>query len=231
MKRISRIVKVVKKILYSVGLFNLVSKLQNRNFAILKNGYVPKRFWDNWSEIYYSQPFRRLTDVSHEDLLKVIRELNQERILEVGCGFGRNLKFILKNLEGKHSLFGADLSESFLKKAVKYVNGKVDLVCADIIQLPLADNSFDFVFTYGTLMHVSSDNVSRAVSELKRVCSRDLVIIEEVMVGVPGKKNKLNDYTFIHQYKEIFDAAGFEVKEAKIYNDFIDLLYMHCRKK
>ena len=231
MKKIHKVQKAVKKILFSLGLLNLVSKIQNRNFKVLKDGYKPKKFWDNWSEIYYRQPFRRLTDVSHNDLISVIRELRPGKILEVGCGFGRNLKFISRNAGVPVRLFGVDLSESFLKKALHYIDAKANLVCADITQLPVADNSFDFVFTYGTLMHVSHENISRAVSELKRVMSGDLIIIEEVVTGVPRKrKMKLNDYTFVHDYKEIFLSLGFEIMEIKLYNDFIDLIYIHCRK-
>ena len=231
MKKIHRIQKIAKRLLFYFGLLNLVSKIQNKNFKALKGGYKPRTFWDNWSEIYYKQPFRRLTDVSHNDLIKTIRELRPKRILEVGCGFGRNLKLICQNLNEPQRILGIDLSESFLKKATGYINKDVNLICADITQLPVANNSFDLVFTYGTLMHVSHDNIEKAVSELKRVCAKDLIIIEEVLTGVTKKnKMKLNDYTFIHAYKDIILSFGFEIKEIKLYNDFIDLLYIHCQK-
>lgn len=232
MKKIHYIQKIIKKILYKIGLLNLFSKIQNRNFWILKNGYSPRKFWDNWSDKYFKQPYRKKTAVSHEWLLEEISNLNPKNILEVGCGFGRNLDFIYKNLKSPLKIFGLDLSEEFLKKALKYVDSNIPLVCADITALPFLDDSVDFVFTYGTLMHVPHQSIKGAIKELKRICKKDLVIVEEVFLSSKDKNSlQLNDYTFIHNYKNLIAEAGFKIKEIKKDNDFIELIYLHCQKE
>ncbi|MEW6170184.1 MAG: class I SAM-dependent methyltransferase [Candidatus Omnitrophota bacterium] len=232
MRKIHYIQKIIKRILYKIGLLNLFSKIQNRNFWILKNGYSPRKFWDNWSDKYFKQPHRKKTAISHEWLLEEISNSKPENILEVGCGFGRNLDFIYKNLKSPVKIIGLDLSEKFLKKALKYVDSNISLVCADIMSLPFSDNSIDFVFTYGTLMHVPHQNIKDAIMELRRICKKDLVIVEEIF---PAGKNKnslqLNDYTFIHRYTDLISETDLRIKEIKKDNDFIELIYLHCQKQ
>lgn len=228
-----RFQKLIKKILYKLRLLNLISKIRNKTFSLLKNGYVPKEFWNNWSDTYFHQPYRKEVDQSHFWLLEIINGFKPKSILEVGCGFGKNLDFLNKNTLYSAQLFGLDISESMLKKAKYYASNDTTLTCGDITNMPFYDNSFDLVFTHGTLMHVSSNDLTKAILELKRVAKKDLIIMEEILWYNAEQKKKntpLNEYTFIHNYEEIIPNLGLKIKEIRKHEDFIDLICLHCQK-
>lgn len=239
MERVNRLLKLFKKALFRLGLLNLASKIQNHTFDILKNGYVPKDFWNQWSHTYFNQPYRKKYDKSHEWLLRMVRELRPCNILEIGCGFGRNLKLISESVDFEIELSGSDISEEMLKKATEYLKlennlkRRVKLDCADILKLPYQDNSFDLVFTYGTLMHVSPDNLPQAIAEMKRISRKYIVSIEEVLwYEETGKKRlpRLNDYTYIHNYREALQKSGLSLKSAQKINGLVDLICI-CSQK
>jgi ubiquinone/menaquinone biosynthesis C-methylase UbiE len=205
---------------------------------LLKLGYQPKNFWNKWSSTYFSQHYRKEYDQSHDWLLSTVRELCPSKILEIGCGFGRNLKLISSNTVLPVALSGSDISEEMLKKAALYLNNgdkyrKVNLTCADILKLPYKDGAFDLVFTYGTLMHVSQDNLSKAIGELKRISRKYIISIEEVLWHEEnGRKRsaRLNDYTFIHNYRGAILNSGLSIKKTRKINGLIDLICI-CSQK
>jgi ubiquinone/menaquinone biosynthesis C-methylase UbiE len=81
-----------------------------------------------------------------------------EMVLDVGCGWGREL-IRLKNA------IGIDMSLPFLKTARNYV--KNDVVLADVHHLPFKRDSFEFIVTSEVLEHV--ENAAQVIKELKRV--------------------------------------------------------------
>ena len=231
MNKRHRYEKLLKKILFKLRLLNLVSKIRNKTFFLLKHGYTPRNFWNDWSDIYFHQPCRKEVNQSHFWLLEVINKLKPESILEVGCGFGKNMDFLNKNLSRPTKLFGLDISESMVKKAKDFVPDNASFACGDILSLPFPDNNFDLVFTHGTLMHISAENLSKAILELRRIANKDIIIIEEVLWdNIEQNKliTQLNEYTFIHDYKKMFHDLGFETKELKKHEDYVDLICMHC---
>jgi ubiquinone/menaquinone biosynthesis C-methylase UbiE len=120
-----------------------------------------------------------------------------------------------------------------LKKAKDYVTNNTFLACSNVINLPFSDDSFDLVFTHGTLMHVSSDDLEKAVLELKRVTRKDLIIIEEVLwdnTEQSKKISQLNEYTFIYDYKKIIESSGLTIQDIKKHDDLIELICIHCQK-
>ena len=175
MKKRHQCEKLLKKILFKLRLLNLISKIRNKTFFLLKHGYTPRDFWDNWSDTYFHQPCRKEVDQSHYWLLEVVKKIKSESIIEVGCGFGKNLDFLCKNLLYPPKLFGVDISESMVKKAKDYIPDNALLACGDILNLPFSDNSFDLVFTHGTLMHISADKLPKAILEAS-MSSRGIVL-------------------------------------------------------
>jgi SAM-dependent methyltransferase len=223
--------KLLKKILFRLGLLNLISKIRNKTFFLLRNGYAPREFWNDWSDIYYNQPYRKEVNQSHFWLLERTKRISPQSILEVGCGFGKNIKLLDKNTTRPTKFFGLDISESMVKKAKTYMPKNAFFLCGDILNLPFPDSCFDLVFTHGSLMHVSPENLPQAIQEIRRTAKNDIIIIEEVLWGnIQQKKTitQLNEYTFIHDYKKIFTDFGFETKDMKKHEDYVDLICMHC---
>lgn len=96
------------------------------------------------------------------------------KILEVGCGKGRYLKILKRNLPNL-SLYASDLSENVMKE-IDFVNEKK--ICS-LTNLLFEDNSFDIVYACESLEHAL--NIKGAVSEMFRITKKggSIIIIDK----------------------------------------------------
>ena len=97
-----------------------------------------------------------------------------DNILEVGCGEGAN---IYNLYSGEKKFVGVDIDCGKLGVAAPLFK-KSTFVCADALNLPFRDNSFDLVFCRDVLHHVSDRKIM--VDEMLRVCrlKGKIVVIE-----------------------------------------------------
>jgi ubiquinone/menaquinone biosynthesis C-methylase UbiE len=226
--------EILKILLYRANLLNLFSKLRYKTYNLLKEGYNPKIFWNGWSDNYSRQKAQQRIDNSHYWLLEKVEALKPKNILEIGCGFGRNLTFLLENLSYPVGLVGFDISASMIRKAKKSLDDKVLLGCADINFLPFCEKSYDLVFAYATLMHVPEQNIKNAICEIERVAKKYVVIIEETywsIGNIGGVTLKPNEYTFIYDYTKLLSECGLVIEEAKEQKGDWNLIYLVCSKK
>ena len=91
--------------------------------------------------------------------------------LDLGCGYGRTLLWVLQNLHPSAAI-GIDVSEVMLAKAKGYatelgVNPR--LMRASIDKLPLDPESVDFVYSSAVLLHLPKPVVRLALREAVRV--------------------------------------------------------------
>ncbi len=101
------------------------------------------------------------------DITPKIITINNKTILELGCGDGQSVEYILKNKPKQY--VGIDISEEAIKKSKeKYQSELVHFIQGDISKkLPFADNSFDEVISiYGLGW---SENIEFTVQEIYRV--------------------------------------------------------------
>jgi SAM-dependent methyltransferase len=187
-----------------------LANLKNGTLRMLRQGYQPRRFWDEWADRFSRQPYQRQLHESNLWLLDRLRESHPDEILEIGCGFGRNLKMLQTGLGSPCRLVGVDLSLQLLRKAREELGSTVPLLCGDIGRLPFPDKSFRTVVTHGVLMHVPPEHVRSAVAELVRVTDGTLWCIEEqvLMPQGRGRSFSINDYTFAHDYPALFAELG-----------------------
>ena len=91
-------------------------------------------------------------------------------ILEAGCGSGKILEKISKNVVK----VGCDIS----KEALKLAKNNCDYVIrSDIKQLPFKDNVFEIVFNQGVMEHFSDEEFDLILKELKRVSKKVIIIV------------------------------------------------------
>jgi SAM-dependent methyltransferase len=223
--------EILKILLYRAKLLNFITKLRNRTYRILREGYYPRKFWDGWSDHYSNQKTQQKIDKSQYWLLKKIEELKPKNVLEIGCGFGRNLRFLLNHLSYPVVMTGFDISESMIRKAKENLNNRALLGCADINALPLFERSYELVFTHAILMHVSERDIENAIREISRVVQKHLIIIEETYWSVgnfQGTLFKPNEYTFIYDYPRLLSKCGLKIIEMKEEKGDLNLIYFLC---
>jgi len=97
-----------------------------------------------------------------------IVKITPEFILDAGAGTGRAVPSLFERYK-KANLVALDLSEKMLNKTGRYGSflRSPHLVCADIEQLPFADNSFDLVFS--SLSMQWCNDLNNALLEARRV--------------------------------------------------------------
>lgn len=104
-----------------------------------------------------------------------------DKILDLGCGNGRLIEFLPDN---GVDYAGVDSSEALIKLA-KETYPERDFSVADVLSLPLADNSFDKVFSVAVLHHIPSRRLRlKFFSECQRVLKpRGLLILTVWNIG------------------------------------------------
>jgi ubiquinone/menaquinone biosynthesis C-methylase UbiE len=110
-----------------------------------------------------------------EERAKLIDSLKLEKdhkVLEIGCGTGRDSEKIANELGEKGELYLQDISEEILKIGVerfsmKNFKPKIEFSLANGYYLPFEDNYFDRVFHFGGLN--TFGDIKRAFEEMVRV--------------------------------------------------------------
>ena len=128
--------------------------------------------------------------VYHYDKLASALSLTQDSkctVLEVGCGHGRNLFWLKSNYPELH-LCGLDISPVSIDLC-KSLSGRLGLQIefspiSDHL-LPIADDSFDIVFTYHCIEQCPY-TYKEVIQELLRVTKRRVVLFEP-MVELQGR--------------------------------------------
>lgn len=175
----------------------------------LRGGYKPQEFWDKWSKTFQDDPWQRTIHKQHAWMLQKVKNAKPRSILEVGCGFGRNIRFLIENGINPAIITGVDISPKMLQQAKKYINNShVHLRIAKAEKLPFEDATFDMLIIHGVFMHISDKNISFALKECIRVAKRALIIVEQ-------NYKVDNEYTFMHDYKTLCKNLHVSIEEYK----------------
>ncbi len=95
----------------------------------------------------------------------------QARILEYGCGYGRNLQALHE--QGCRNLVGVDFAGAMIERGVQ-LHPHLDLRKTDGLPLAEPDGAFDAVLLFAVLTCIPSDEDQQAlVDELKRLLRPD----------------------------------------------------------
>ncbi len=128
-----------------------------------------REYWtpDYWRDYWEREnPYRTYKLQRDRHLaVQLLRPLDGNRILEVGCGYGRISQVLLSSASIR--LVGVDFSEHMLKECKKTVNAQFVACLSDAVHLPFRNGSFDAVLCNGVLMHVEDQKL--AMIELCRV--------------------------------------------------------------
>jgi ubiquinone/menaquinone biosynthesis C-methylase UbiE len=92
------------------------------------------------------------------------------RVLEIGCGTGKDSQHILARLDGKGELYAQDISLGMVRLARRRLEGfqtRIDYFLSNASYLPFVDRHFDAVFHFGGLN--TFGEIKKALTEMTRV--------------------------------------------------------------
>ena len=170
--------------------------------APLATDYVPKQFWDSGTADYVKWEVFQPDEPEIEDVLRLTAP---RRVLELGCGAGRNIRYFSRC----EQYAGIDIARNLLRRAGDRVEANaLGLVRGDIVRLPFAAAAFDLVFSDSTIQHVVPERIDECMADILRVSARYVCLIEFVdeLPEHPGWFQ--NIHMFKHDYVELMKGRA-----------------------
>jgi SAM-dependent methyltransferase/uncharacterized protein YbaR (Trm112 family) len=131
---------------------------------------------------------------------------NGQLLLEVGCNWGR---WCIAAARAGFRPIGIDPSLKAIRAAnrvARQMGLKAEYAVADGRYLPFRENTFDQIFSYSVLQHISRENVATSLAEMRRV----LTVDGGVLVQMP---NMFGMRCLYHQARRGFrEERDFEVR-------------------
>lgn len=104
------------------------------------------------------------------------KQKNESKILDVGCGGGRNMK--VKIPEKNLNFYGIDQCEEFIKICTQ---DNLNCIKASMTNMPFQCNSFDSIISIASFHHLSTkERRIQALKEMRRVLKDDGKILLSV---------------------------------------------------
>ena len=143
-----------------------------------------------------------------EALLEAIPGEGPFRVLDFGCGPGRDL---LALRQSGHRPVGLDGAETFVRMAQEFAG--VEVWLQDFLALDLPDAEFDGVFANASLFHVPVQELTRVLRELRSCLQPGGVLIASNPRGQNEEgwnDSRYGAYHDFEQWRDFALAAGFE---------------------
>ena len=122
----------------------------------------------NYNKSYFKK--RDSLDLPLANILKdLIKKTNSKKILDVGCGTGKLVKYLQNH---KIDAYGVDNSKIALK-AARQKNKVKNLSLASATKLPFKNAAFDFLCAISTIEHLNKNDSREFLKEARRVLKKN----------------------------------------------------------
>ena len=131
---------------------------------------------------YFNQANLFIVHRREKEMLRLLQyagmnSLKDKRILDVGCGRGRELQRFVDYGALSKNLFGIDLLPERIDQAQE-LNPGVDFKCGDAQKLPCKDESFDIVLQFTLFTSILDKQMKENIAkEMLRVLRREGIIL------------------------------------------------------
>jgi ubiquinone/menaquinone biosynthesis C-methylase UbiE len=98
--------------------------------------------------------------------IQLLMSARKGKVLDIACGTGKTMEILSEF--SKLKLFGCDISDLLIAKAVERGIRQENLRVCDATQLPYQDDEFDYAFSIGSLEHFTEDGIEKFLRECHR---------------------------------------------------------------
>ncbi len=176
------------------------------------------KVYNKIAKIYSEYNYHKLMQFQ---LTKFSSMLKGKRVLDAGCGVGRDVEYFL---EDGFEPIGIDASRNMIAESKKNVpEGKFKVM--DFRKMSFKDNSFDGIWCMASLYHISPKELPSVLKEFNRVLGEKGVLYLSVYEGegeVDVEKAEYGEEArriYLYEEKEMseyLEEAGFEVSISEV---------------
>ena len=98
-----------------------------------------------------------------------IENLKGKRILDIGCGYGKDTKYF-NTLSA--NAFGIDFSDEAINMALQHLPKDIVFTVGDVLDIPYSKDYFDLCFCNCVIHWFSHKNIRKAISEAYRILKK-----------------------------------------------------------
>ena len=224
----------------SVSIFKKIQTRIYQRIASFLYSRWPSLWWGSRSSRYYenkagSEEINSRALARHKLLIEKLESINWDSMLEVGCGFGWNLK-AFQDANPNKTFSGCDFSTNQISQAKELYQSDISFDVADARDLPYEDNSFDIVITITCFQHVPPSHIQKSMSEIQRVAKNHILLLEldsEFATSEEIAEHLNTRVSFWHDYSGMV-TDEFESKFHEDWSDFnkrIEPIGLHVYSK
>lgn len=198
----------------------------NEVFVELWDANFHHGYWDSDDD---QSSNREACDKLTDKIIERTGDTSGTRLLDVGCGIGLSV-FRLAGTSPSVDVVGlsnnqAQVDEANRRSAELGLAGRVRFECADALDMPYEDGSFDIVWLFETLPHldrlVALTEAARVLRPGGRVVIGDIYLnarpsdADLVLVREHEQTNAFSPLLLEHEYREVVAESGLELVELK----------------
>lgn len=155
----------------------ILTKIKHNPFG----EYKPDNFWKEMGKVYHNK-FDKNASINDKaslilnmsNLCARIKEAVPIKVLEVGCGFGRCMPFVLEHCPTIKEIYGIEFSQPMIENSEIYLKSyprknDIHILQGKAQELPFESKSFDLVYTHVCLTHIPPKDIPQVVKEISRV--------------------------------------------------------------
>ena len=186
-----------------------------------------KVYWNTRGEVYkdefFDSDYHKIEIFYQDYFIQILKKLKFQSVLELGCGFGWNLKRI--DREFKCSIYGIDFSKSQIENSKSFLNNnKIQIIEGRITKLPYENESVDLLFSFGVLLNLHYSEINQVVNEAIRVSKKYIVHVEsnEKYYTRQLRNNRIfKTHIISHDLFKIYKSKGLSIEFFASYKDLI----------
>lgn len=197
----------------------------------------PENYFSVTAEEYAeAYSMENMTPEFIEVLDRFVEKMNGGKVLDAGCGFGKDTEYFHEN--GLKAV-GVDLAEGMIKYARE--NGNAEYQLMNVKELEFNDGSFDAVWCNTVMQFFPPEEMIEALEELQRVLKPGGILYTTFKEGedyVIRQENEFSEEDELKRYRipeekarEILEKQGHEILELeKTQLNDMTVMNIFCRK-